>query len=101
MKEVLLILIQDCKWHIAISVGFLVVAVLGIYTARGFINLEYVLVSLICYIFFVATLWNTRFVYTPSVDENSNGAAIISRWGVILVSLCTLLYVLFNPLYVN
>lgn len=97
MREVLLVLMQDCKWHIAVSIGFLVIVVLVIHASRGFVDLEYTFAALVGYIFFVASIWNVQFVNMPSVDENSNGAAVFSRWGLILISLSMLLYFLIEP----
>lgn len=101
MKEILLVLMRDCKWHIDISVGFLVVVVLGIYAVRGFIDYEYIFAALVGYTFFVASIWSVQFVNMPSVDEYSNGAAIFSRWGLILISLSMLLYLILDPLYAS
>lgn len=101
MREVLLVLMQDCKWHIAVSIGFLVIVVLGVNAIRGFFALDPILAALIGYSFFVAMLWNVGLVYMPSVDENSNDAVVFSRWVLILISLFMLLYFLIEPFYVN
>lgn len=97
IKEILLVLINDCKWYVAAAVGFLVFVVFGIQAVRGDIDLDYIGGNLIFYIFFLVTLWNVELVYMPSVDEDSTGAIVFSRWGLILVSLSMLLYFLIEP----
>lgn len=101
MKDILLFLMRRCKWHITITISCLVMIVLTIHTISGFMSLEYILATLTGYIFFVAALWNVRLLFAPSMDENSNAAVVFSRWGVILVSLSMLSYLLLETLFMD
>lgn len=97
MKNLVLLIMGKYKLPITICIGCLEFLLLGVHAFIGVDSFEYILSALIGYIFFVAVIWNVGFVYMPSIDEMSNGAAVFSRWMLILVSISLLLYLLFEP----
>ncbi|GGH30129.1 hypothetical protein EA770_01310 [Acinetobacter baumannii] len=96
MKNALLILLGRYKLFCTISTGSIVF--LSIIYACNFnsISVNEIIVLIIAWLFFLTIIWNVSYVYAPSINNDSNIYDIVSRWGLIIISLIILMYSIFN-----
>ena len=96
MKSALLLLLGRYKLFFAIFTSLIVF--ISIIYAWNFtsIRVNEFLGLIVAWAYFLSVIWNVSYVFFPSVNEDSNIYDIISRWGLIVISLIILTYCVIN-----
>lgn len=100
MKSALLLLLGRYKLFFTIFTSLIVF--ISIIYACNFTSIRgsEFLVLIVAWAFFLTVIWNVSYVYAPSVNEDSNIYDIISRWGLIVISLIILIYGVVNICFI-
>lgn len=96
MKDALLLLLGKYKLFCLIFTGLIVfISIIYAYIFTSIVISNFAIL-IIAWAFFVSLIWNVSYVYAPSVNENSNIYDVVSRWGLIMISLIILTYGVVN-----